>query len=159
MIIYFLFKPIKTTEQKFVDVPLLNVKEFTLYELDTKGLKTIMAGEKALRFSDRYTVNNIDYTDNSKKFVSNMKANYGVYKTNLVNLKGDVMYVREDGITFNTHTMIYNTMTKIATTKDSYTSNKGESHMSGKGLVYNAKLKQMKSQAVQITYKIDEEKQ
>jgi len=140
-----------------VDVPLLNVKKFTLYELDTHGLKTIMAGEKALRFSDRYTVSNMDYTDNSKKFVSNMKANYGVYKANLVHLKGDVMYVREDGITFNTNTMFYNTVTKIATTKDPYTSNKGESHMSGHGLVYNAKLKQMKSQSVQIIYKLDEE--
>lgn len=148
----------KITEQKFVDVPLLNIGNFTLYELDTHGLKTIMAGEKALRFSNRYTVDTIDYTDNSKEFVSNMKANHGIYKVNTVDLKGDVMYVREDDITFNTETMFYNTTTKIATTKDSYILHKGESHMSGKGLVYNAKLKQMKSQAVQITYKLDEEK-
>ena len=159
MIIYFLFKPIKITNQKFVDVPLLNVRNFTLYELDTNGLKTIMAGEKALRFSNRYTVDTIDYTDNSKEFISNMKANHGVYKANTVDLKGDVVYVRENDITFNTDTMFYNTATKIASTKDSYISNRGESHMSGKGLVYNAKLKQMTSKSIQISYKMDEEEQ
>ncbi len=158
MIIYFLFKPIKITEQKFKDVPLLDIGKFTLYELDTKGLKTIMAGEKALRFSNRYTVNAIDYTDNSKIFVSNMKADKGVYKVNLVNLKGNVTYVREDGITFKTNTMHYNTKTKIATTKDPYILHQDENYMNGKGLVYNAKLKQIKSQDVQITYELTEEK-
>ncbi len=158
MLIYFLFEPIKTTKQKYVDLAQLNVGEFILYDLDTKGLKTIMTGKKALRFSNRYIVDDINYTDNSKKFISNMKANHGVYKANLVDLKGNVVYVREDGITFNTDSMLYNTTTKIVTTKDYYTSNKGESQMSGTGLSYNAALKQMKSKKIKIIYKLDEEK-
>lgn len=157
MLIYLIFEPIKIKEHKFIDVPLLNVGNFTLYELDTKGLKTIMTGEKALRFSDRYTVDLIDYTDNSKEFVSNMKADFGIYKANHVNLKGNVVYVREDGITFKSDTMHYNTTTSIATTKDSYVSHKYESNMIGQGLVYNAELKQMKSQSVAIRYKLEEE--
>ncbi len=117
-----------------------------------------MTGKKALRFSDRYRVESIDYTDNSKGFVSNMKANYGVYKANLVDLKGDVVYVREDGFTFNTDAMLYNTKSKIVTTTTPYTSHKGKSYMKGKELMYNAKLKQMHSKTVEITYKLDEEK-
>lgn len=155
--IYFLFEPIKIKEQKFVDVPLLNMGVFTLYELDTKGLKTIMTGEKALRFSDRYTVDLIDYTNNSKEFVSNMKADFGIYKTNNVDLKGNCVYVREDGISFKSNTMHYNTATSIATTKDAYSAHKYESNMIGQGLVYNAELKQMKSKKVVIRYKLEGE--
>lgn len=155
MIIYFLFKPTKIVQQKFVDVPQLVIRKFTLYELDTKGLQTFMTGDKAERFKDRYIVDAIDYTDNSKKLVSNMVANYGMYKDDVVDLEGNVTYVRADGITFKSNRMAYNTLTKIATTKEPYTAQKGESEMSGRSLTYNALLKQMKSRKVAITYKLN----
>ena len=156
MLIFVIFKPITIAQQEFKDVPMLNVGEFTLYELDTKGLKTIMTGKKALRFSNRYTVDEIDYTDNSNAFVANMKANYGIYKAHSADLKGAVSYVREDGITFNTDTMHYDTKTGIASTKDPYTAQKGESKMVGKGVVYDAKHKTMKSKKVEIRYKLED---
>ena len=157
MMIYFFFQPLTIKQQKFVDVPLLDLRNFTLYKLDTKGLKTIMAGDKALRFKDRYTVDAIDFTDNSKMFVSNMKADYGIYKNNIVDLKSHVTYVREDGLSFKSNSMLYNTKTTIAKTKDSYIAYKDKSTIIGKGLEYNSKLQTLNSNKVTITYKLKEE--
>ena len=156
--IYFSFKPLSTKKQEFVEVPLLDLNTFELYELDTKGLKTIMTGDKAQRFKNRYTVNAINFTDNSKEFVSNMKADYGVYKDNRVDLKSNIAYVREDGLSFESDTMHYNTKTGIVKTEDSYLAHKGESTMEGKGLEYNSKLQTLNSNKVIIKYNLEEGK-
>ncbi|SMP88921.1 Lipopolysaccharide-assembly, LptC-related, partial [Epsilonproteobacteria bacterium SCGC AD-308-P11] len=102
MMIFFLFKPMHIKQQEFVDVPLFELSSFSLYELNKKGLNNTMIGTKGTRYSDRYTVENIDYTDNSEKFIANMKADNGIYKDDIVYLEGNVTYTREDGLVFFT---------------------------------------------------------
>lgn len=99
--ILFLFRPLEMTQQKFDDVPLFTISTFTMYELNSKGLITLMNGDKATRYSDRYTVEQINYTDNSKKYLANMQSNSGIYKDDVVYLDGDIIYTREDGLTFD----------------------------------------------------------
>lgn len=156
--IYFFFQPLNVKEQESKEVPLLALNTFTLYELDTKGLKTIMAGDKALRFTNRYTVDAIDFTDNAKEFVSNMTADHGVYKNDIVHLRSNIVYVREDGLSFKTESMLYNRKTSIAKTTDPYIAYKGESTVVGKGLEYNAKKKILDSKSVTVRYKLKEER-
>ncbi|MBU4110355.1 LPS export ABC transporter periplasmic protein LptC, partial [bacterium] len=92
MMIFTLFKPLNIKTQNFEETPLLEVSSFTLHELNTLGITTIMKGNNALRYEDRYLVENIDYTDNSKKYKANMVADKGVYKDNIVNLSGNIIY-------------------------------------------------------------------
>ena len=156
--IFVLFKPLQIKEQKVAEVPLLDMNEFVMYELDTKGLHTLMAGKKALRYTNRYVVDYVDFTDNSKEFIANMKANKGLYKNNIVDLKGDVFYVREDGLSFESPTMKYNTTTSVATTNDKYVAYREANSMRGTTLEYNSQLQQMKSKKVTMKYKIAEDK-
>ncbi len=156
--IFVFFKPLEIKKQEFKNVPLLNIDKFTMYEFDVKGLQTVMSGKRALRFSDRYTVEDINFTDYSKEFNSNMKAKKGLYKGNVVDLKGDVRYYREDGLAFKSPTLLYNTKTTIATTDDTYVANFGVSTMKGKTLIYNSKLNRINSTDVLIEYKLNERK-
>jgi LPS export ABC transporter protein LptC len=158
MMIFVFFKPLEIKKQEFKNVPLLNIDKFTMYEFDVKGLQTVMSGKRALRFSDRYTVNDINFTDYSKEFNSNMKAKRGLYKGDIVDLKGDVRYHREDGLAFKSPTLVYNTKTAIATTNDDYIANFGVNTMIGKSLIYNSKLNRIKSTDVLIKYKLNEKK-
>ncbi|MDT8339661.1 MAG: LPS export ABC transporter periplasmic protein LptC, partial [Sulfurimonas sp.] len=73
--ILFLFKPMEIKQHVFKEVPLFTISNFTMHELDQKGLVTLMNGSKASRFTDRYTVEEMDYTDNSKEYMANMKSN------------------------------------------------------------------------------------
>ena len=136
--ILFLFHPLKIKENSFEDVPLLDIDTFVMYELNTEGLQTLMTGEKALRYADRYVVDFIDFTDNSKEYISNMKANTGLYKNDIVTLNGDITYIREDGLAFDTQKMIYNMKTAVATTDVDFLAYREKNSMKGTSMVYDS---------------------
>ncbi len=152
-----LFKPLKIKEQKFVDVPLLNMKNFVMYELDTKGLRTFMSGESSLRYADRYVVNQIDFTDSSKHFISNMKADLGIYKNSMINLSGNITYIREDGLEIHSQKMLYNQKTSIARCDVPYKAMLGKNTINGSSIIYDAKNRRVKSKNVTINYNLQEE--
>ncbi len=152
--IFFLFKPMDIKKQKFGDVPLFELTAFTLHELDRVGLQTVMSGDNAIRYSNRYTVKNIDYTDNSKEYIANMKAKQGIYKNEIVELEDDVVYSREDGLTFETSKAIYNKKTNIAIADADYVSYRGENVVNGSFVKYNNSLNRVESKNVTATYQL-----
>ena len=156
LMILFLFKPLEIKQRKFTDVPLFNILSFTMYELSDKGLATLMSGTEATRFSDRYTVSNIDYTDNSQQYIANMKASSGTYEGDMVTLNGDVIYFREDGLTFETQSVVYNKKTSVASTNEEYVLHRGSDRVVGKKLAYNNLAKQIESSDVKAIYQLKE---
>ena len=156
MLIFIGFKPLDVKQQNFVDVPLFELQSFVVYEINQLGLDTMMLGSNAIRYSDRYTVKNIDYTDNSTNYIANMKANNGIYKNNIVVLNGDVVYTREDGLTFQTQKAIYNKKTSIAKTDTPYVLYQGQNRVRGSSLIYNSKLNTIQSNQVVSKYQLKE---
>jgi len=152
--IFFLFKPMDIKKQEFVDVPLFELKSFTLHELNRVGLQTLMTGDNAIRYSDRYSVLNIDYTDNSKEYIANMRAREGLYKDEVIELENDVVYSREDGLTFETSKAIYNKKTNIAIADADYVSYRGENVVNGSFVKYNNSLNRVESKNVTATYQL-----
>jgi LPS export ABC transporter protein LptC len=155
--ILFLFKPLNIKQRDYKEIPLLDVDTFVMYELNNQGLDTMMSGEKALRFKDRYVFDFIDFTDNAKKYIANMKANSGVYKNDIIDLEGDIVYVREDGLSFETQKMSYNTKTSIVKTNDPYVAYMDKDKMEGTSLIYNSLTKELYSKNVTMIYQINEE--
>lgn len=135
---------------------MFELTSFTLHELNRVGLQTVMTGDDAIRYEDRYTVSNINYTDNSKDYIANMKAKQGLYKDNIVELEEDVVYTREDGLTFETSKAIYNKNTSIATADNDYTSYRGENVVNGSFVKYNNSLNRVNSKNVTATYQLKE---
>ena len=158
LMILLLFKPLKIKEQEFIDIPLLEMSKFIMYELNAKGLQTFMAGSKSLRYKDRYVVSEIDFTDNSKQFISNMKADSGIYKNDVMDLKGNIIYIREDGLEIKSKSLQYNTKSSVAKTDDTFVLYMKESSMNGSSIVYNSLNKTLESKNVTITYNLQERK-
>jgi len=155
--IFVFFKPLDIKQRDFVDVPVFELGAFTLYELDTNGLITVMVGDEAVRYSDRYKVSNINYTDNSKKYLANMKANKGLFKDNIVYLDGDVAYQREDGLSFTSQKARYNKKIKVAYTDTDYIAYMGKNMVAGSSLRYDNLLKKVKSENVKARYQLKED--
>ncbi|MDD3059451.1 MAG: LPS export ABC transporter periplasmic protein LptC [Sulfurimonas sp.] len=156
--IFTLFKPLNLKTQDFAETPSLDIKTFTLYEFDRVGITTLMHGESALRYDDRYVVEKIDYTDNAKKYRTTMLAENGIYKDNIVNLSGNIIYNREDGLVFKTQKADYDRIAKIVSSTTDYTAYMGKSSVKGSSLNYNAQEKKLESTRVQIVYQLKEEK-
>lgn len=144
--------------QNFDETPSLEITSFTLHELDTSGVTTIMKGNSALRYDDRYLVKNIDYTDNSKKYKANMIADDGIYKDDIVNLSGNIVYSRADGLLFKTQKAEYDKVRNIATSTTDYVAFMGRSTMKGSSLKYDNVNKTIESKNINIVYKLKEEK-
>jgi len=155
--IYVFFKPLNIKQQSFVDVPLFELKDFTMYELDTKGLRTIMLGSAATRYSNRYTVQDIDYTDNEKEeYIANMKAKHGIYKNDMVTLSGDVEYVRDDGLTFKTQKAVYNKKSSDVVSDVGYVAYLNDSVVRGSYIKYNNEKNRIFSKNVTAKIQLQE---
>ena len=160
LMIFIGFKPLDIKQQEFIDVPLFQLKMFTLHELDKNGLITLMKGSAATRYSDRYRVANINYTDNSKKYIANMSADDGLYrdKDDTLDLKGNVLYNREDGLIFETDEATYNKKTSIAKTDKNYVLYRYSSRVTGTSLEYDNRLNRVKSKNIVAKYQLKERK-
>jgi LPS export ABC transporter protein LptC len=158
LMIFFLFKPMEIKQDDYGEIALFEIEDFTLYELNTRGLNTFMKGNEGARYANRYEVKKINYTDNSEEYLANLVANEGVYKNEIVDLKGDVVYTREDGFTFKTQNASYNKKTTIAFAKTDYISYMGENEARGTWLKYNNKKAIAHSKNVTAIYQIQEDK-
>lgn len=145
-------------KQEFIDVPLFEINSFTMYELNQQGLQGLMLGSNALRYSNRYEVTNIDYTENSKKNISNMKAEKGLYQGEKVSLFGSVNYIREDGLSIESQEMVYNKKTALLSSLTPYIAYKENNSIKGDSMQYDKKRKYIESKNVEVTYHLQENK-
>lgn len=140
-----------------MDVPLFELKDFTMYELDTSGLHTIMLGSSATRYSNRYTVKDIDYTDNEKEeYIANMKSDKGIYKNDIVTLTGNVTYVRDDGLTFKTQKAVYNKKSSDVVSDVGYVAYLNDSVIRGSYIKYNNEKNRIFSKDVRAKIQLQE---
>lgn len=154
--IFLFFKPIIIEKKDYVEIPIFELNYFDVYELDREGLKTILSGSNSKKYDDRYSVENIDYTDNSKRYIANMQANHGLYKENIVTLHGDVKYIREDGLNFWSDSATYNKVDSTLFTQSDYRATRGENMVQGTFLYYNNMTKKLKSKNIVAIYKLQE---
>jgi len=156
--IYLFFEPMNLKESNDKEIAQFSLGEFVLHELDTNGLATRMNGDKAVRYTNRYEVYNIDFTDNSKEFLTNMKAKKGLYKTDVVYLNGDVKLVRDDGLRFFSQKAKYDKNKDIASTDTKFIAYMNENYISGSSAIFDNKNKTIKSKNIYTTYNIEEKK-
>jgi len=145
-------------QQEFVDVPLFELSTFIIYEINKVGLDTMMIGTRAIRYADRYRIDNINYTDNTQEYIANMKANNGLYKNDILTLTGDVIYNREDGLVMETSKAVYNKKNTVTTIENDYVSYRGSNRVIGSSAKYNNKLNKIASKNVIAKYQIKENK-
>jgi hypothetical protein len=154
--IFLLFKPMDIEEKKHGEIALFQIEDFLLHELTPNGLITLMKGDEAKKFTNRYEVDKIDYTDNSKELQANMLANFGVYKNEIVTLTGDIIYTREDGFKFTTEEVSYERLASIATTKVPYIATMGKNSVKGTWLQQNNTNNKTFSKNIKAIYYIEE---
>jgi lipopolysaccharide assembly outer membrane protein LptD (OstA) len=156
--IYIFFKPLDIEQQISKETPLFEITAFAIHELDTRGLKSVLTGSGSKKFKERYTVEDINYTDNSKKYLANMRADSGVYKNDETILNGNVNYTREDGLVFKGQEAKYNKKLALLSTDEEYRIYKGENSVVGKTLLYNSNTNKIKSSNIKAIYQLQESK-
>lgn len=156
--IFFLFRPLDVKKDDYKDIALFEIYKFTSYEFTPFGLSTLMQGDKGVRFSDRYTISKLDYTDNTKEYRANLKSNDGIYKDDVLYLNGDVLYTREDGLSFSSDEATYDKKKQLASTQKKFIAYMGKNRAIGQDLKYNNDLKTLSARDVYATYHLEDKK-
>lgn len=157
ILIFFQPSPVHDTRKDKGEVPQLELRNFTIYELDVNGLKDIMLGHYGFRYDDRIEVEEIDYTDSTNQQRNNLQADFGVYDNkDLITLEGNVRYYREDGMTFKSDkAIIYQTDESIMAVGP-FTMENGTDHAVGTDLFYDTKHGLIKAKNVTGFYTLAE---
>lgn len=152
--IYLFFHPMKLDTLDKGEVPQLELANFTIYDLDRNGLKSIFNGTKGYRYQDRYEVFDVNYTDNSRKDISNITSDFAVYKDNIVKMYGNLVYTKADGLIYKSDDGNYDQKTGILRTKGKYISYKNNDRITGNDLMYDSKQGHTTSKNVFAIYTI-----
>ncbi len=140
ILLFFKPMPIKETLEDGAEVAELELRNFTLYELSTDGLKDIMIGHYGFRYGDRTEVEEIDYTDSIGDQRNNLQADYGVYNNkDLITLEGNVRYYREDGMRFKSDVAVIDQINETITAVGPFSMDRDEDNVVGTDLFYDSK--------------------
>ncbi|UFS61318.1 hypothetical protein LOH54_06530 [Sulfurimonas sp. HSL-3221] len=135
--IFLFFKPLQVDIASPGELAQIELDRFTVYEVASTGVKTILAGHHASRFPDRYEVVDLNLTDRSEGHVETMKASKGIYKEPLITLEGDVRFRRDDGITFETAKADYNQSSGEVRAPGAFVLWQARDRVDGRNLYYN----------------------
>ncbi len=150
--IYLFFSPMDIQEKEHKEVPMLDLERFTVYELDTTGLQSVMMGSEGKRFSNRYEVLDVNYTDNSHKFIQTMRSDFARYQGEKVFLEGNVRYKRADGMMFLSDDAKYDHKRSVATKRGPFTIIDKNDWLVGKRLYYNSVKERAKGDEIKGSY-------
>ncbi|MBU0632403.1 LPS export ABC transporter periplasmic protein LptC [bacterium] len=152
--IYLFFHPMKLEKFNKSEIAQLELTNFTMYDLNQDGLKSIFSGTKGYRYVNRYEVFDINYTDNSEALIANITSDFGIYKNHLVSMYGDLVYTRADGLTYKSDDGNYNQKTGFLRTESKYISYRNNDRITGDSLVYDSKKGHATSKNVSAIYEI-----
>lgn len=156
VMIYVFFNPTKLQQFETKEIAQLELFNFSIYDLDVKGLRSVFSGLKGYKYKDRYEVSDVNYTDNTKEYTTNIYSDFGIYKDHIINLQGDVVFVRADGLSFKTNEAFYDQDTGILKTPSAYTLYRNNDKITGVKLFFDSKENHVLSKQISATYQIQD---
>ena len=131
---------LQVTDHSNEDIAEMELRNFTLYELDTDGLRNIMLGKYGFQYKDRIEVEEIDYTDSTRSLRNNILADYGVYNNvDIITLEGNVRYYREDGMILTTDEALIDQSKETILTPGPFKIEQNNDNVVGNKLYYDRK--------------------
>lgn len=156
MSVYVFFKPLKIDVPDHKEIAQLELKNFQLYEIEEKGVKSILEGDIGERYVNRYEVSNVTFKDTSKEFIEVMHADHGRYQNDNVYLNRNVIYAQDGGITFKSDEAQYDINNSLVTTQGAFIMSMNSGTFKGHKLKFNTKENKMLASRVSGYYNLEQ---
>ena len=152
--IFVLIRPMEIERPADQQIPELDLKTFTVYELDREGLVRVMFGDEGQRFKERYEVKNIAYSDSRGSVTQDMTARNGTYENGIVTLSGDVLIRRSDGLDIKSEEASYDQKNGIVRSHGPFNMVQGSNYAQGRDFIYYTNQNRVKAVSVKASYKM-----
>lgn len=153
--VFIFFKPIEVNVPDHKEIAQLELKNFQIYEVEEKGVKSILEGEMGQRFENRYEIRDVTFKDTSKTYMEVMHADHGRYQDDKVYLNQNVTYARADEMTFKSDEAMYDINNSLVTTEGSFIMSAKRNYFKGHKLKFNTKENTMLAQKVSGSYHME----
>lgn len=139
-------------------IPQMEIENFTLYEINTEGVKSVVSGTIGRQYTDYYEVENAHYIENKNKMGEHLYADKGRFEKDIAYLDQNVRYFREDGLSFESEHAIYDTKKEILYVPKHFTLTQNKNIIYGRELHYNSKSGQITAKQIDATYYNEDKK-
>ncbi len=156
--IFVFLQPGSYTRSRDSKVPQLEIEDFSVYELTTEGVKSVLSGTVGRQFSTHYEVENAHYVENKKVLSEHLYADVGKFEKEIAYLDENVRYFREDGLSFESDHAVYDTKKETLYVPKKFIFTQNENVVYGSELNYNAKTGKMSAQKVDASYYLEDKK-
>lgn len=148
------FSPDYAPSNDIKDIPQIELTDFTLYEISSKGIDHILEGKEGKKFDDHYVITSAKFSDNTKNLFQTIRSDHADYRNDIIALNGHVHYLRDDGLEFHSAEGSYNSKTSLVQTIGSFVINKNTSSIDGTSLHYNTAQDTVSADRVHGSYQL-----
>ena len=136
----------------------LEIEDFSVYEINTQGVKSVLSGTSGQQFTTHYQVENAHYIENKKDFSEHLYSDVGRFEKDVAYLNNNVRFFREDGLSFESNDALYNTKKESLYVKDNFILTQNENIIYGNELHYDTVSGQLSAQSVDANYYLEDRK-
>ena len=153
--VFILFKPLQVELPDHKEIAQLELKDFQVYEVNEKGVKSILEGLIGKRYENRYEVTGVTFKDASKEFIQVMHADHGRYQDDIIYLKDNVIYAQDNNLTFKSNEAMYDVNASLVTTEGSFVMRSNQNYFKGQKLKFNTKENRILAKKVSGLYELE----
>ena len=156
MSIFIFLEPQSYAQNADENVPRLEIEDFTLYEINTQGVQSVVSGTLGRQYISHYEVENSHYIQNKNHLGEHLYADKGVFEKDTAYLNDNVRYFREDGLSFESDHAVYDTKKEFLYVPENFILTQNENIIYGKELHYYSQTGDIKAQTIDANYYIQE---
>jgi len=154
--VFVFFKPLKIDLPDHKEIAQLELKNFQIYEVNEKGVKSLLEGLRGKRYENRYEVIDVTFKDASKEFIQVMHADHGRYQDDVIYLKDNVIYAQDNNMTFKSDEAIYDVNTSLVTTQGAFVMTSNQNYFKGQKLKFYTKKNKILAKNISGLYQLEQ---
>lgn len=139
-------------------IPQMEIEDFTLYEINTEGVKSVVSGTIGRQYDLYYEVENAHYVENKNRMGEHLYADRGKFEKDIAYLNENVRYFRDDGLSFESDHAVYDTKKELLYVPKSFVLTQNENIIYGNELHYNAKSGDIDAKQISASYYMKDKK-
>jgi hypothetical protein len=151
---YTYFSPDYNAKYNNVEIPKIELHDFTLYEISHRGIDHVLEGKEGKKYEEYYEVTSAKFSDNTATLFQTIRSDNAEYRNDVIDLDGDMHYVREDGLEFHAASGSYDSKSSLVKVPGSFIITQNANRIDGENMLYHTEQESVSANRIQASYQL-----